>query len=165
LNKTFPPYRDQRAFTLIELILVLAMMGLIAGLTTPFLLATLERIKGQSSVRELVSSFRYARSQAITQKIPFEFHVSIDDNQYWLRNPETNEISEIGKLDPGIAITRFSDEEQDVYKGSFFIVFFPQGSASGGSIFIESTVKSERKSRYAIYLDTVTGKPHVEQPA
>ena len=139
-------------------------MGLVAGLTTPFLLATLERIKGQSSVRELTSSFRYARSQAITQKIPFEFHVSIDNNRYWLKNLETNEISEIRKLDPAIRITQFSDEEQNLYKGSFFIVFYPQGNSSGGAIFFDSKTNNGGKSRYSIHLDAVTGKPYVEQP-
>lgn len=143
--------------------MVLFLVGLLAGLTTPYLLSTLDRIKSQSSVRELATSLRYVRSQAITQKIPFAFNVNIDNNQYWLTNLASNELSEIRELTPEIKITRFSDEEETVTDGSFFIIFYPQGNSSGGSIFIES--KSERTLglSYSITLDPVTGKPHVEQ--
>lgn len=141
--------------------MVLFLIGLMAGLTTPYLLSTLERIKSQASIRELATSLRYTRSLAITRKIPFAFNVNMDNNQYWLTDLETEEPRIIRKLDQGIKVTRFSDKEETIIGGTFFIVFYPQGNASGGTISLES--KSDTVKQYFITLDTVTGKPHVEQ--
>jgi len=144
-----------------ELVLVLFLVGLMAGLTTPYLLSTLDRIKSQSSVRELATSLRYARSLAITRKTPFAFNVNMDNNQYWLTDLETEEPRIIRELDKGIKVTRFSDKEETIIGGAFFIIFYPQGNSSGGSISLES--KSEPGKLFSITLDTITGKPHVEQ--
>jgi len=152
---------NKRAFSLLELILVLFLVGLMAGLTTPFLLSTLERIKSQSSVRELATSLRYARSLAITQKTPFAFNVNMDNNRYWLTDLETEEPRIVKELDPGIKVTRFSDKEETIIGGTFFIIFYPQGNSSGGSISIES--KNPPGKSFFITLDSITGKPHVDQ--
>ena len=131
------------------------------GLTTPYLLSTLERIKSQSSVRELVTALRYARSLAITQKTPFAFNINMDNNQYWLTNLETEKSRIVRELDPGVKVARFSDEEETIVGGTFFIIFYPQGNTSGGIILMKSKGRSIRS--FFITLDTVTGKTYVEQ--
>lgn len=126
-------------------------------------MSTLERIQGRSSVYELATSFRYARSQAITQKIPFSVKVDIDHNRYWLINIDTDAISKVRVLDPAIKISSFSDEEETVREGSFVVVFYPYGNSSGGLIVLESVGETEPQVVYSLTLDPVTGKPHVEQ--
>jgi len=149
-----------------ELILVLFIVGLAAGLATPYVASTLDRVKNQSIVRKIASALRFARTKAISQKTPVAFNASIDDKQYWLTEAKTNDL--IGNaitLGPEIRITQFSDQNVQLTQGAFAIVFFPQGNSSGGSIHLETTVSGKPGSRYSITLDQITGKPYVEEAA
>ena len=140
------------------------MIGLVAGLTTPFLASTLERTKGQSEARKIASTLRYARSQAISQKTPFIFKANISEKKYWLVEAKINEV--IGKvvaLGQGISITQFRNQDETLLNGEFDIVFYPQGNSSGGAIDLQISVSGRAGPRYSITVDLVTGKPHVEE--
>ncbi|MFQ5443665.1 MAG: GspH/FimT family pseudopilin [Nitrospinales bacterium] len=162
-SKVFGLDRLSDGFTLIELILVLFLVGLIATLTTPFLFSTLDRIKNQSSIREITSTLRYARSQAISQKVAFAFNADIDNNQFWLTNLETDETTKTIAINPKIRIAEFADEEENVTDGLFLIVFYPQGNSSGGTMRLEPTGRDPEAKIHYISLDRITGKPNVEQ--
>jgi Tfp pilus assembly protein FimT len=153
--------RNSQGFSLFELILVLFLVVLIMGLTSPFLFKTLDRIKSQTSARSIATVLRYARSKSISEKIPYTFNANIDTNQYWINNVETEKSSEVKLLDSRLRIIQFVDSDEEVNTGPFYIVFYPQGNSSGGEILIE-TAKEEEKIRYTITLDPVTGKPDVE---
>jgi type II secretion system protein H len=86
LNKQRALGKD--GFTLLELILVLFLMGLMAGIVLPFVVSTLDRVKLQSEARQISSALQFARSEAITKKTLFTFNANIDKNQYWLAIPK-----------------------------------------------------------------------------
>tara|TARA_B100000686_G_scaffold43481_1_gene45699 strand:- start:359 stop:847 length:489 start_codon:yes stop_codon:yes gene_type:complete len=150
-----------RGFTLLELIIVLILIALIAGLTTPYLMATLDRVKGEASVKRIATLFRAARSKAVSEKVPYSFNANMENNQYWLINMETEETSSIHKLDKTIKIFEFSDKEETITDGIFNIFFYPQGNTSGGTLFLTS--RGTMKVNYSLTLDPITGKPYVEQ--
>ena len=154
---------DGRGFTLLELILVLVLIGMIAGLTTPFVMTTLERIDRQSAVRKLVTTLRFTRSQAITTKLRFAFVADIDGNQYWVSNLKTREKSKFRKLEQEIKISEFSDNKNVINKGTFYIVFYPQGNSSGGSILMDANDPGDSREWFQISVDPVTGKPSVSK--
>ncbi len=154
-------WKNRKGFSLFELILVLLLITVIAGLTTPFLFKTLDRIKSQTSARSIATVLRYARSKSISEKTPYTFNANIDTNQYWINNIETEKSSEIKQLDSRLNIIRFIDSDEEVNTGPFYMVFYPQGNSSGGEILIETNHKNE-KTRYTITLDPVTGKPDVD---
>lgn len=148
---------------MLELVAVLFLIALIVGLTTPFLMSTLDRIRSQSSVKEITSIFRYARSKAITEKIPYIFNANIDNNQYWLTNAETEAFYEIRKLDSTLKISEFSDAEETVTAGIFQIFFYPQGNTSGGRIQVASQNGRNFSLLFNVTLDPITGKPEVQE--
>ena len=154
-------WKNRNGISLFELILVLLLIALITGITTPFLFKTLDRIKTQTSARSLATVLRYARSKSISEKTPYTFNANIDTNQFWINNVETEKSSEVKQLDSGLRIIQFIDSDEEVNTGPFYIVFYPQGNSSGGEILLE-TAKEEEKTRYKITLDSVTGKPNVE---
>ncbi len=154
-------WKNRYGFSLFELILVLLLIALITGLTSPFLFKTLDKIKSQTSARSIATVLRYARSKSISEKIPYTFNANIDTNQYWINNVETEKSSEVKQLDSRLKIIQFVDSDEEVNIGPFYIVFYPQGNSSGGEILIETT-KDKEKTRYTITLDPVTGKPDVE---
>lgn len=139
---------------------------MIAGLATPFLISTLERAKSQSDVRKIASALRYARGQAISQKIPVVFGANIDNKQYWIADTNANKTSRAVALGQETRFTQFSDQEETIIHGEFAIVFYPQGNSSGGSIRLETTISGKAAALYSITLDPVTGKPALdERPA
>jgi type II secretion system protein H len=156
--------RDNRGFSLMELILVLFIVGLAASLATPYVSSSLDRIKNQTTVRKIASSLRYARTQAIAQKTLVVFNASIDNKQYWIAEAKTNEpIGNTITLGPEIRMAQFSDQNATLTQGAFSIVFYPQGNSSGGSFKLETMVSGKPGSLYSIAIDQVTGKPYVEE--
>ena len=82
-------------FTLIELTLVIIFMALIAGLATPFVMSTLDRMELQTSARQVTSELRYARSEAITIKKPVIFNVDLTNNKFWVSTEHENKVPRI----------------------------------------------------------------------
>lgn len=150
-------------FTLMELILVLFFMGMIAGLATPMVMSTLDRIELQSSARRIASTLAYARSQAVTHKTAFVFEGDIPGGRYWVTNTRTEESSIPTTLDSRIHMIQFTSGEETASDELFRIKFFPQGNSNGGALLLEGT--KENEEQYVINIDAVTGKAVITQKA
>lgn len=155
--------QNTRGFTLLEIILVLVFIGLIAGLTTPFVMSTLDRVKHQSETREVQSALRYARSEAITRKTVTTFNADIASKKYWISNKKTNTSPIRKTLDPGFSMSHMTNKEKTVDKGTFTIHFYPRGNSSGGAIRIEKVSPGKSDSAYEITIDPITGSSRIEQ--
>ena len=62
---------QERGVTLIELMIVGVIIGLVAGMAVPRFQTAYEQMQIKAADRELTSTIRLARSNAITQKNPF----------------------------------------------------------------------------------------------
>ena len=124
LNKSQTSGKD--GFTLLELILVLFLMGLMAGIVLPFVVSTLDRVKLQSEARQISSALQFARSEAITKKTLFTFNADIDNNQYWLATPKEKEVTQSKNLDETVKIKNYQGAEETVSDGTFIINFYPR---------------------------------------
>jgi prepilin-type N-terminal cleavage/methylation domain-containing protein len=156
-------YRSQECgFTLIEMVSVLVLIGLFTALVTPFVMATVDRIQGDSSVRKLASVLASARSQAVAAKKSFIFQGSLDQNQYWVIDPKTEESSEVMELDRMIQFREFSDGEDSWHEGVFSVTFYPLGNTSGGTIFLEPSDSDADAPSFELTIDPVTGKPYIQ---
>jgi prepilin-type N-terminal cleavage/methylation domain-containing protein len=156
---------NARGFTLLEIILVLVFIGLIAGLTTPFVMSTLERIKHQSEARKIFSALRYARSEAITSKTVTTFNANIGSNKYWIshKGDKTSPVTKI--LDPGFTLSYITGNEETIESGTFAVKFYPRGNSDGGTILIAVVAPGKSDSAYEITLDPITGSSRIEQKA
>ena len=157
-----PRYLDKRGFTLLELILVLFLIGLIAGLVLPFVVSTLDRVKLQSEARQITSALHFARSEAITKKTLLTFNANIDENEYWLAIPKENEVTQSKFLDEPVQIKEYQGTEETISDGTFIINFYPRGNSSAGTIRLQSTINQSKAPVYAIIIDPITGKPTIE---
>jgi type II secretion system protein H len=153
--------RDPNGFTLLELILVLVMMGLIAGLTLPFVVSTLDRIKLQSEVRQISSAIQFTRSEAISRKTLFIINVDIDKNQYWLAIPKQEEVTQSKPIDETVKIMDYQRADETLTEGTFMILFYPRGNSSGGTIRFKSIDDKDEENIYAVTIDPITGKPQI----
>ena len=100
-------------FTLLELTLVMFFMAIIAGLSTPFVMSTLDRMELQTSARKVASTLRYARSEAIASKKPVVFSGNLDKNQFWVTQGYNNETPKITSLTDPIRLGHFITEGED----------------------------------------------------
>jgi Tfp pilus assembly protein FimT len=141
---------------------VLVMIGLFMAFATPFLMTTLDRIQGDSSVRKLTSILASARSQAVATKTLLVFQGNLDHNQYWVTDPSTEKSSEVMELDRMIQFRGFDDGEESWRGGTFSVTFYPLGNTSGGTIFLEPSDTDADAPSFALTIDLVTGKPYLQ---
>lgn len=64
------PHRSQRGFTLVETLIVVALIGIIALFTMPALLQTIKREKLTGTARQAITMMRLARSEAVRRSTP-----------------------------------------------------------------------------------------------
>lgn len=160
LRKNKPQCSREGGFTLIELGAVLVLIALLAGLVTPFVLSTLDRIQGDSSVRQLASMLASTRSQAVATKTSLVFQGNLDQNQYWVINPRTEESSAVVELDRKVRFREFNDGEESFRDGIFSVTFYPLGNTSGGTIFLDPS--DTDAPSFVLTIDPVTGKLYID---
>ena len=152
-------------FTLLELTLVMFFMAIIAGLSTPFVMSTLDRMELQTSARKVASTLRYARSEAIASKKPVIFSGNLNRNQFWVTQGYKNEAPKITSLTDPIRLDHFINESKDsfVRDDEFTVTFFPEGNSSGGLIGMNINESKGSENYYAISIDPITGKTKIKK--
>lgn len=82
-------------FTLLELMIVVLLLGIFAGLALPEFGGTREEANLRAAARELVSTLRLARSEAVTSRSEHRFHLDASEHLYWI---EVARVDERGEL-------------------------------------------------------------------
>lgn len=139
-----------RGFTLIEILVVLAILGLMAGLIVSRGPMRSQRLETDAAARSVAGALRLARAQAIAQNRPVE--VSVDALGHMFR---------IGaavpqKLPPSLAISVTAVTGLTAGGRIGAISFAPDGSSSGGRI---ELAESGRVVRVGV--DWLTGRVSV----
>ncbi len=115
-------------FTLLEMLVVITIVVMLAGA-----LANLRFGAGQSheeAVREILSTLRQARAEAIRNAETTPVIFDLRDRRFGMPGQEK-------ALDASINLTLRTAREARLGRGEQSILFFPDGSASGGSIRVE----------------------------
>ena len=132
---------SHKGFTLIELMIVIAIMGIIATMAVPSYQTFMAQRRLNGAARQVMSDLMAARMQAITQNN--EFKVFFPDNhQYQILDDDDND----GIADTGEAV-HTKDIQTDYYDVTISRtgdpIFYPRGTAWGTSI----TVTNSRGSK------------------
>jgi prepilin-type N-terminal cleavage/methylation domain-containing protein len=67
------PFRSQGGYSLVELLVVVAIIGMLSLVTVPPMLGYMRQVKVRSATRQLNTDLRFARQRAITQNNPVAF--------------------------------------------------------------------------------------------
>jgi prepilin-type N-terminal cleavage/methylation domain-containing protein len=117
--------RSTWGFTLIEIMVVVSLLGLIAGLTIPSFAQYLQRQKVVGARNELMADIQYARSLAIARRQTFQ--IDFEQTQYDIIIPGPNTIIRTKTAPGGVQFNADTDPN-----------FYPWGLSDACNVAVNS---------------------------
>ena len=156
------PRETERGFTVIELVVAVAVAGILAGLAVPAFGPWMSGLKAKSAARDLYSSFQQAKVGAVKDNtrraIVFDtvarrYHVcsdsGADDDWTTLADNTIEKTINLGDYGPnvqfghGLATTALHDagfdDEVTFVTPNNVATLHPRGGANSGTVYIENT--------------------------
>jgi general secretion pathway protein H len=117
-----------RGFTLVELLVCLAIMGLLLGVMPSLMAGGRSSRELRAATNDLITALREARSSAVSQGKPAAVDIDANGGSY------RTAAGAVHRLPRGIAVAVIASEEkrQDPARGP--IRFFADGSSTGGGL-------------------------------
>lgn len=151
-------------FTLLELVVVLAIGGIAFSLVLPGLESGLRHWRLQGAAREVTTFLKFTRNQAVTRRAPLQVILDRSRNLYWLdkgdapllNDPDQAEEKGIRlyALPEGVRFGEVTVDGSNIRGKRVGILFFPRGSSTGGEV----QILGERGREYRVRVDPVTGQ-------
>jgi len=135
-------------FTLLELMVVLALLALLMGLVLPGLQRTVKKERDRATLRQLTLVLRLARSQAATTRQRVRVFVNRETGRYWLEGSDRRGVL------TGMRLGETRLVWQDPGHRQGYIAFYGDGSSSGGKLALEDTTGRH----YNLEVEIITGK-------
>lgn len=139
--------RNARGFTLLEIVVV---MVIIAAATTLGAMAAtggMDRMRVQSSAKQIAANLRYARAQAQARGEPRIFTLNLREHRW------TGVDERQGRIPEDIRISFTGAREVQPRRDEGAIVFFPDGASTGGRVRLTSG-----KARWDVDVKWLTGE-------
>jgi general secretion pathway protein H len=143
------PWLASRGFSLIEVLVALAILGLVAAGAAVALSAAAERERFRTAAREIAGALRSARQSALAKHAETTFTLDVERKSYLVDCAADRKLD--APKDSVLTLTTASTERREDAKGS--IRFFPDGSSTGGAVTITFRDRRER-----IAVDWLTGR-------
>ncbi len=120
--------RQTRGFTLVEIVVVIALIGLIFAVISVSIGAGLEGAKVRAASRDLAAALRYTRTQAIVKRESQALTLNVDARSYTA--PGKPPV----QLPKQMSLKLLTAASEQVDEGVGRIRFFADGSSTGGHI-------------------------------
>lgn len=149
--------RKNRGFTFVELIVAVAVVGVLAALAAPRFFRTMTQLKAKGAARDAVSVLRLARSQAVSKKIRYGVLFELDNRRItYFRDDNSS-----GTYDTGDSLLTREVLSTDVTLSNSTltnntVVFTSTGQATGsGAVRVQT---NDGTWRYAVDVLASTGR-------
>lgn len=135
---------NNRGITILEMMIIVVIIGIGSALALPQFDHTMDKLKLKTTGRDIVSSLRLARSDAVSQKFQFGVYFDINAKQYKLfkdlANPGSYSYDAGADSDVVIGTLPGNVNFGSCSFSNFAVIFKPDGSAStSGSIELHNT--------------------------
>jgi general secretion pathway protein H len=118
-----------RGFTLLELLVVIAVIGLVLALMPGFLFRDQPAIDVENAARAVADGLRQTRSRAMLENRPQTFALDVEARRF-----RPGDGQPLRQLDRGIALSLLTARSEVAGEAIGRIRFFPDGSATGGRV-------------------------------
>jgi len=152
--------RGDRGVTLLELMVVLAIIALIVGISYPSTIAGLENVRLAAGARSVAAFMNVAANRAERRQQGIELTVSAKDNWIVMRSPEAGFVRRLD-LPRGIVVKAVWPAPPQPIDGPRSFLFQPGGVPPRIGIEIANRRGATRVAR----LDPVTGVAEIEKPS
>jgi general secretion pathway protein H len=137
---------SQRGFSLVELLVALAILALALGMALPFVSGGSSMRELDATARQIAAALRDARSEAIRRNRPVSFEIDLARRVIGHERP----IILPQKPDQQLTLYTATNLQDGASHGA--IRFFPDGGASGGGIAV-----SAASGRMVVEVDWLSG--------
>jgi prepilin-type N-terminal cleavage/methylation domain-containing protein len=151
--------RSERGVTLIEMIAVVAIIGLIAAITFPSIGSGLESVRMTAAANSVVAFLNAGLNRAERNQQPLEIVVSIAGNNIAMQAPDPKPYARSMQMPEGVTIVRVHPPMQNGAEEAAR-AFFVHPGGTVPRIGIE--LANRRGVRRIVRVDPITGIPRVE---
>ena len=142
------PATRQRGVTLLELLVVLALMALLATVTLPLLGSGVSTTAMKGAARELAAGLRQARSEAMASRRETLVMIDLEGRRFVVGDEPKPRM-----MPGGIEVKLFTAQMDIVNDKVGGIRFYPDGGSNGGRVTLAA---GERK--FEVDIDWLTGR-------
>lgn len=121
-------------FTLLEMLIVIAISGLLIATVIPNFAPAISRAKLQSATRDIVSALRHCRGYAMVRGVDAVFELNTVQHKYKVPGKSKEFI-----ISEDIDLGLFTTTSETIDESTGRIRFFPDGSATGGRVTLTGT--------------------------
>jgi len=162
----------KNGFTLLELLVVLVLISLVSAFVAPRITAPIGNLQLKTTTKKIAGALRYSRNLAVSEKearvcvfdfehqkmmvFPGSIFLDADVDEVLANaNPEISY-----NMPEGVMIKNALFGEDEVVGGLFSVIFFANGSTTGGEIFFSNNKDKTTGMR----VDLITGMVEIIQP-
>lgn len=144
--------------TLVEMLIVVALVGLLVGISFPAVSSGLDSLRLTAASDSLVSFFNAALNRAERRQQVVELTISKKDKRLLLRSVEAAFSSTL-ELPEGVSVVAVYPEPPQGEEGPRRFLLFPGGTAPRVAV----ELANRRGARRIVSIDPITGVPRVER--
>lgn len=150
---------EQRGFTLLELLIVLAILGMAASVIVPNL-SSIGARRFDAQLREAAGLLNHARRMAVVEGHVTEVQLSVAADEDSGSMAERGDRISRYRFDTGLELAwRQTPEDRPEPEADITLRFFPEGGATGGDVLLQG----ERR-RAVIRVDAFSGRVQTGAP-
>jgi prepilin-type N-terminal cleavage/methylation domain-containing protein len=151
---------QQRGVTLIELMVVVALISLMVGISFPTITSGIDSLRLNAATNGVVSFLNSGLDRAERRQQMVEITVSKSASSLEMRSSEKAFERKLA-LPDGVSITHVLPEPEDGDPNALrTFILYPGGTVPGFGI----ELINRRKVQRIVRVDPITGVPHVERP-
>jgi len=156
-----------KGFTLTELMIVVAVIGILSAIVIPLLLSQLPNYRLTGTARAISSTLQYAKMSAAStgKEYKVQFLLDTSPQRYQLQQGNLfngsdawTDVRVFQEIPTQVRIDHGTDYKGSHTAGKSIIAFNPTGTASSGGIYLENS----KGNRYSVKVSSSTGRIRIE---